>query len=452
MNAALVHRGPDEGSVDAFGRCVLGNRRLKIIDLVTGSQPVENEAGDVVAVFNGEIYNFLELREEPPNAGTRSAAPATRPSSRTCTRSTRAEIRRAPVRDVHGGALGSDARALVLARDRVGKKPLLWTQLPDGSLAFASELKALLRLPRVSRSRPDRDRRVPRAPVRPRRTACRASRSCRRGACSWPRTATFASSATRSLEPLGPESEGDWLAIVRERVEAAVRRRLISDVPLGALLGRHRLEHRRQSHGAGVHAPRAHLHRRLRRRALRRASLRACRRRALRDGARGDRARRATWRMRCRASRSRSTSRSETTRRRCRFLVCEAARQHVTVALTGDGGDESFAGYERYVAHELAGKLHVPAWGPRPAALRSMEGTPVDSRSRGPPPRGRRLAARRALWRVDERSQPRPGRASTPSSFPVPPRPGSSSARRPPTASPGSSCSTSRRTFPATFC
>ncbi len=44
MNTALIHRGPDEGSVDSFGRCVLGNRRLQIIDLVTGSQPVENEA------------------------------------------------------------------------------------------------------------------------------------------------------------------------------------------------------------------------------------------------------------------------------------------------------------------------------------------------------------------------------------------------------------------------
>src|SRR5882762_9608263 len=62
MNAALVHRGPDEGSVDAFGACVLGHRRLQVIDLATGSQPVANEVGDVVAVFNGELYNFAELR------------------------------------------------------------------------------------------------------------------------------------------------------------------------------------------------------------------------------------------------------------------------------------------------------------------------------------------------------------------------------------------------------
>ena len=77
MNAALVHRGPDQGSVDAFGRCVLGHRRLQVIDLATGNQPVANEPGDVVAVFNGELYNFRELRGGARPA-TRSAAPATR--------------------------------------------------------------------------------------------------------------------------------------------------------------------------------------------------------------------------------------------------------------------------------------------------------------------------------------------------------------------------------------
>ena len=64
MRAALLHRGPDEGSTDAFGRCVLGHQRLKVIDLDTGYQPVTNESGDVVAVFNGEVYNFRALRDE----------------------------------------------------------------------------------------------------------------------------------------------------------------------------------------------------------------------------------------------------------------------------------------------------------------------------------------------------------------------------------------------------
>ena len=64
MRAALIHRGPDEGSTDAFGRCVLGHQRLRVIDLDTGYQPVTNESGAVVAVFNVEVYNFRSLREE----------------------------------------------------------------------------------------------------------------------------------------------------------------------------------------------------------------------------------------------------------------------------------------------------------------------------------------------------------------------------------------------------
>src|SRR3954470_15130985 len=64
VNAALVHRGPDDGSVDVFGRCALGHRRLRVLDLQTGGQPVASEDGRVVAVFNGELYNFRELRRQ----------------------------------------------------------------------------------------------------------------------------------------------------------------------------------------------------------------------------------------------------------------------------------------------------------------------------------------------------------------------------------------------------
>ncbi|MDQ3849682.1 MAG: asparagine synthetase B, partial [Actinomycetota bacterium] len=57
MSAALVHRGPDDGSTDVVGRCALGHQRLRVIDLETGQQPVSSENGDVLAVFNGEAYN-----------------------------------------------------------------------------------------------------------------------------------------------------------------------------------------------------------------------------------------------------------------------------------------------------------------------------------------------------------------------------------------------------------
>ena len=64
MRARIRHRGPDQGSTDAFGPCVLGHQRLEVIDPQLGYQPVASESGDIVAVFNGELYNFPALREE----------------------------------------------------------------------------------------------------------------------------------------------------------------------------------------------------------------------------------------------------------------------------------------------------------------------------------------------------------------------------------------------------
>src|SRR5204862_4290076 len=142
---ALVHRGPDEGSTDSFGRCVLGHQRLRVLDLETGYQPVPNESGDVVAVFNGEIYNFARLREE-------LAAHELRGTGDTPVLPHLYEengpdfVRR--LEGMFALALWDGARGrLVLARDRLGKKPLVWTRLPDGTFDFASELKAFLDLP-----------------------------------------------------------------------------------------------------------------------------------------------------------------------------------------------------------------------------------------------------------------------------------------------------------------
>src|SRR5438034_1823983 len=152
MNAALVHRGPDEGSVDRFGRCVLGHRRLQVIDLATGSQPVANEAGDVVAVFNGELYNFRALRDELAAAGHEVRGTGDTPVIPHLYEEDGPEFARRLSGMFAIALWDADRERLVLARDRVGKKPLLWTQLPDGTLAFASELKALLRLPELRRA------------------------------------------------------------------------------------------------------------------------------------------------------------------------------------------------------------------------------------------------------------------------------------------------------------
>jgi len=149
MRAALVHRGPDEGSTDSFGHCVLGHQRLKVIDLETGYQPVANESGDVVAVFNGEVYNFRALRDELRAHAVRGTGDT--PILAHLYEESGPQF----VERLHGmfalALWDAERERLVLARDRVGKKPLLWTRLGDGTLAFASELKALLRLPAVSR-------------------------------------------------------------------------------------------------------------------------------------------------------------------------------------------------------------------------------------------------------------------------------------------------------------
>jgi asparagine synthase (glutamine-hydrolysing) len=149
---AIRHRGPDHGVVGQWGRCALGNRRLRVIDLATGDQPVSNEDGSVVAVFNGELYNFRQLREELEQQGHTLTGTGDTPTIPHLYEQYGERF----VEHIDGMFAIAlwDARRqrLLLARDRFGKKPLLWTCLPDGSLAFGSELKALLAFPGVRRA------------------------------------------------------------------------------------------------------------------------------------------------------------------------------------------------------------------------------------------------------------------------------------------------------------
>ncbi|HTM11112.1 MAG TPA: asparagine synthase (glutamine-hydrolyzing) [Verrucomicrobiae bacterium] len=150
MCDAIVHRGPDdEGSYIAVG-IGLGMRRLSIIDLATGHQPVRNEDGSVWVVFNGEIYNFKELRDDLEHRGhsfytstdTEVIAHLYEESGPRCVEK---------MRGMFTFAVWDETRkTLLLARDRLGVKPLYYTEA-GGRLAFASELKSLLRLPEVER-------------------------------------------------------------------------------------------------------------------------------------------------------------------------------------------------------------------------------------------------------------------------------------------------------------
>src|SRR5437867_10395701 len=151
MRGRIRHRGPDQGSTDSFGSCVLGHQRLQVLDPELGYQPVANEQGDVIAVFNGELYNFPELRAELVERGHEVRGRGDTPVIPHLYEEHGPRF----VERLHGMfalALWDASRErLVLARDRVGKKPLVYTRLGDGTLAFASEAKALLQLPGLRR-------------------------------------------------------------------------------------------------------------------------------------------------------------------------------------------------------------------------------------------------------------------------------------------------------------
>ena len=164
----IVHRGPDGSGFHDDDQAALGMRRLAIIDVAGSQQPVYNEDRTVAAVFNGEIYNFPELREQ---LRARGHSFTTNGDSE-CLVHLYEDYGDDLVHQLRGmfafAIWDAAARRLLLARDRVGKKPLYWRE--DGaSLAFGSELKALLADPAsYARSRPCRSASLPHLPVRSR--------------------------------------------------------------------------------------------------------------------------------------------------------------------------------------------------------------------------------------------------------------------------------------------
>jgi len=151
MAACIFHRGPDSGGKFQLPYLALAIRRLSIIDLETGNQPLTNEAGDVTLVFNGEIYNYRELceglRERGHHLKTHSDGEAIihlyEEQGPDCLRE---------LNGMFAIALWDErAKRLLLARDRAGEKPLYYWS--DGhTLVFASEIKSLLEYPGISRA------------------------------------------------------------------------------------------------------------------------------------------------------------------------------------------------------------------------------------------------------------------------------------------------------------
>ena len=365
MNDSQWHRGPDEGSLHREPGIGLGHRRLAIIDVATGQQPLFNEDGSVVVVFNGEIYNYQALILTLQSLGhvfrthsdTEVIVHAWESWGAACVNH---------FRGMFAFALWDrKQQSLFMARDRLGVKPLFYAMLPDGQFLFGSELKSLLAHGGLSRE------------IDP----FAVEEYFSLGYVADPRTIftqamKLAPAHTLTLkrgQPM-PEPVAYWdlkftldnkisLAEAQEelldRLSDSVRLRMLAEVPLGAFL----------SGGVDSSAVVSIMAR------LSTTPVNTCAM-GFEDPAfnESDFAQKVAERHHTRHhlgivseddfdlvdtlariyDEPFADSSSIPT-----FRVCELARQHVTVALSGDGGDESFGGYRRYRMHLLEERMRA---------------------------------------------------------------------------------------------
>lgn len=354
MKRSLWHRGPDEDGSYLDAHAAIGMQRLAIIDLAGGRQPMANEDGSIWIVFNGEIYNYPQLRPQLEARGHRFATNADTEAILHLYEEMGDDCPLALEGMFAFCIWDTRRRRALLVRDRLGKKPLFYSTAAGG-LLFGSELKALLCHPGVPReidlealttylalSYTLAPRTMLRAvhQVRPGHRLVYEQGQLRESGYWEPR-----GDAPRAAAPLD-----EFLGLLSEAVE----KRLLADVPLGAFL----------SGGIDSSAVVALMQRRLR----------------------------EPVRTFCLAFEEESWGEQHYARRVARYLgthhteatvpdqpladtlpaivraldephgdtsaipmyyLCEATRRHVTVALSGDGGDEVLAGYETYVADRL---------------------------------------------------------------------------------------------------
>lgn len=365
MIDALTHRGPDAWGAWSDGVCALGHRRLSIIDLSeAGRQPMANDDGGIQISFNGEIYNFQSLRAELESLGHRFR-----------TRTDTEVILRAyeqwdvnclsKLRGMFAFGLWDQwRRRLFLARDRVGKKPLFYGSF-GGQFLFASELQGLLAHDEVTREvyPPAVDAYLSYGYVPPPHTAFR-------GIFKLP-PAHYLTLEVKpegwrqrverywslNYEPKPALDEREIGEALREKLSEAVRLRMISDVPLGAFLsggidssivvglmaqqstqpvktfsiGFKEAEYNELDHARRIADKWSTEHHEF---IVEPNALEVIPKLVRHYGE------------------PYADSSAIPT-----FYVSQLTREHVTVALNGDGGDESFAGYERYLGNRLAERL-----------------------------------------------------------------------------------------------
>ncbi len=240
MCRIITHRGPDDQGVMLEQGIALGMRRLSIIDLVSGHQPIAGEDGSVTIVFNGEIYNFLEIK---PQLEARNHTFKTHSDTETIVHAYEefgAECLQ-HLRGMFAFAIWDDkARELFIARDRAGKKPLYYTTTPKGTLVFGSELKSLLEHPDVKRELDEEalDAYITLGYVPDPLSIFRHVYKLppghylkfSKGNVSVKQYWDF------DFQPTASRSEKDYIEELRALLDESVRLRLISDVPLGAFL------------------------------------------------------------------------------------------------------------------------------------------------------------------------------------------------------------------------
>jgi asparagine synthase (glutamine-hydrolysing) len=358
INNIQSHRGPDENEVHLEPGLALGHRRLSVIDLATGTQPLFNEEGTVGIVFNGEIYNYLELMQELKDLGYRFR---TRSDTEVIVHAWQAwgEACVHRLRGMFAFALWDRKhQTLFLARDRMGVKPMHYAWLPDGSFIFGSELKVLAAHPGFVRDIdplavegyfsfgyvPD-----PRCIYQnAHKLPAAHTLTLRRGDAGRPAPRPYWDVRFTNDNPIKLQ---DAQAELRERVRESVRLRMIADVPLGAFL----------SGGVDSSAVVATMA------GLSSAPVHTCS-----IGFDDPRFDESSFAQQV-ADRYRTDHRLDIVSSDDfdlidtlawlydepfadssaipTYRVCQMARKHVTVALSGDGGDESMGGYRRYRMH-----------------------------------------------------------------------------------------------------
>ncbi len=369
MTGVLEHRGPDDEGYHVVSRVGLGHRRLEVIDPEGGHQPIFNEDGTIAIVFNGEIYNYRELAEFLESRGHRLR---TRSDTETVVHLYEefGEACLSMLQGMFAFALWDERRGrMLLARDRLGKKPLYYAFF-DGRLIFGSEIKALLEFPGISRR------------IDPTALAdylsyqyIPAPKSIYDGIKKL-RAGHYLIVSGEGLQDreywdidfsaAEEHDERSWCVLLLEALDRAVGSRMESDVPIGAFLS------------SGVDS----------------SAVVAVMSRVAGPGIvtvtagfeqdEYDESEEARWFADlCQADHHELTVRPDAVGAIERLVwhfdepfadasavptwyLSKAARQFVTVALSGDGGDENFAGYRRYLFDAFENRLR----GLAPPALR----------------------------------------------------------------------------------